>query len=264
MADSDKRVDFLSELSCRNCQHIVDNILVNLSSMSLIKASKVSIAWHAILTQYAKFPHRLSNAFNTYLRLNQFSTEELFGDHLSNYQVESHKLYPGGDVKTILVDKCSMFIGLASGLTKEWDLSNYDNFKYPASKYFDPDNGKGVTHLAKNNTYLATGHGDLAILWSLDTASRLSQCITMDSQFDFIGQLALSRDNQLSLVTRFNGFFRVYRDVFVNNYEEHKVEPLPKKASLSARALVFSYQYQKESCPWLWHFKLGVYRVSIF
>ena len=66
-------------------------------------------------------------------------------------------MFPGGDVKTILVVKDSMFVGLASGLTKQWDLSNYDNLKYPPTKYFDPDNGKGVTHLETNDKYLVTG-----------------------------------------------------------------------------------------------------------
>ena len=103
-------------------------------------------------------------------------------------KVQSHSMYPGGDVKTILVEKDSMFVGLASGLTKLWDLSNYDNLKYPATKYFDPDNGKGVTHLEINDKYLVTGHGNIVLIWSLDTAAILSEAVALDSQFDFIGR----------------------------------------------------------------------------
>ena len=98
-------------------------------------------------------------------------------------------MFPGGDVKTILVEKDAMFVGLASGLTKQWDLSNYDNLKYPATRYFDPDNGKGVTHLETNDKYLVTGHGNIVLIWSLDTAAILSEAVGLDSQFDFIGSL---------------------------------------------------------------------------
>ena len=76
-----------------------------------------------------------------------------------------------------------------SGLTKQWDLSNYDNLKYPATRYFDPDNGKGVTHLETNDKYLVTGHGNIVLIWSLDTAAILSEAVGLDSQFDFIGSL---------------------------------------------------------------------------
>ena len=98
-------------------------------------------------------------------------------------------MFPGGDVKTILVEKDAMFVGLASGLTKQWDLSNYDNLKYPATRYFDPDNGKGVTHLETNDKYLVTGHGNIVLIWSLDTAAILSEAVGLNSQFDFIGSL---------------------------------------------------------------------------
>ena len=127
-------------------------------------------------------------------------------------------MYPGGDVKTILVEKDAMFVGLSSGLTKKWDLSNYDNLKYPATKYFDPDNGKGVTHLEINEKYLVTGHGNIVLIWSLDTAAILSEAVALDSQFDFIGSLALCHDKKLTMITRFNEYLRVYDDIFISRH----------------------------------------------
>ena len=96
----------------------------------------------------------LDKTFQLYHKLNPYPIKHLLGDHLSSYKIQSHKLYPGGDVKTILVENDAMFLGLASGLTKKYDLCNYDNFRYPASRFYDPDNGKGVTHLSKNEKYL--------------------------------------------------------------------------------------------------------------
>ena len=181
---------------------------------------------------------------------------------MGHYKVTNHKMYPGGDVKTVLVEKDQLYVGLASGLTKQWDLSNYDNLKYPATKYFDPDNGKAVTHLDINEKYLATGHGNIVLIWSLDTAAILSEAIALDSQYDFIGSMALSRDKRITMITRFNGFLRVWDDIFISRSEEYKLDALPKKASLSSEAFVYSYQYQDE-CPWFWNYKLCMIKVRI-
>ncbi len=199
-SDNEDLVDFISELHKRNCQHIIDNILQNLSPVTILRVSKVCQSWKAIgkhifsvfssdpcfyfcllylVRESSQFPTDLAQLFHKYHTRNSgYDTEELFDQrHLDNFQVQSHKMYPGGDVKTILVSKNKLFVGLASGLTKLWDLSNYDNLKYPATKYFDPDNGKGVTHLDVNSKYLATGHGNLVLIWSLDSAAILSEAI---------------------------------------------------------------------------------------
>ena len=119
-------------------------------------------------------------------------------------------------MKIILVENQSLFIGLASGLTKRYDLTNFDNFKYPASRFYDPDNGKGVTHLSKNDTFLATGHGDMVLIWNLDSASIVSESVTLDSQYDFIGHMVLAQTNKLIMLTRFNARLRIYDDLFHN------------------------------------------------
>ena len=148
------------------------------------------------------------------------------------------------------------------------DLSNYDNFKYPASRFYDADNGKSVTHLSKNEKYLATGHGDLVLIWKLDSACIVSQAITLDSAFDFIGRMELTAQNSLVMLTRFNRRLRIYKDLFQNRYKEyivadHPQNDVPKKISLSAYAFAFSYQYQQE-LPWFWNYKLTIYKVIYF
>ena len=56
-----------------------------------------------------------------------------------------------------------------------------------------------------------------------------------------IGSLALCQDKKLTMITRFNGFLRVYDDIFVSKFEEYKLDVVPKKASLSSEAFVYSY-----------------------
>ena len=151
-------VDFVLELSARNCLHLVDCILQDLNGLSLIRASKVSQAWKEIVTKSKHYPTKLSQLLDHYQALHPSP----HGDDLATcsnplelYNVEHHRMFAGGDVKTILVDKDWLYVGLASGLTKAWDISNFDNFKYPATKYFDPDHGKAVTHLDKNDKVMS-------------------------------------------------------------------------------------------------------------
>jgi len=241
------QIDFISEFYYKNCQHIIDNILGELCPMTILRASTVCQTWKIILKQSSKFPHDIAQLFNRYHAKNPFPIEDLHGgQHLSSFEVQSHSMFPGGDVKTILVEKDAMFVGLASGLTKQWDLSNYDNLKYPATRYFDPDNGKGVTHLETNDKYLVTGHGNIVLIWSLDTAAILSEAVGLDSQFDFIGSLALCHEKKLTMITRFNGFLRVYDDIFLSRFEEYKLDAVPKKASLSSETFVYSYHIEEE------------------
>ena len=213
---SKRKYDFIFELAQRNCDHILHQILQHLSPISLIKASKVSLEWENIIRNSSLFPLQLDQTFQHYHQLNPYPVKHLLGDHLSSYKIQSHKLYPGGDVKIILVENQSLFIGLASGLTKRYDLTNFDNFKYPASRFYDPDNGKGVTHLSKNDTFLATGHGDMVLIWNLDSASIVSESVTLDSQYDFIGHMVLAQTNKLIMLTRFNARLRIYDDLFHN------------------------------------------------
>ena len=164
-------------------------------------------------------------------------------------------------IKSVYLFSFSLYIFFA-------DLSNYDNFKYPASRFYDADNGKSVTHLSKNEKYLATGHGDLVLIWKLDSACIVSQAITLDSAFDFIGRMELTAQNSLVMLTRFNGRLRIYKDLFQNRYKEyivadHPQNDVPKKISLSAYAFAFSYQYQQE-LPWFWNYKLTIYKVIYF
>ena len=102
----------------------------------------------------------------------------------------------------------------------------------------------------------------MVLIWNLDSASIVSGAVTLDSQFDFIGYMVLSQTDQLIMLTRFNGRLRIYKDLFQNKYGEHVLDVVPKKVSLSSYALAFSYQYQDE-CPWFFHYKLTIYRVSI-
>lgn len=263
---SGTRIDFLDEFYMRNCQHIIDNILSNLSPITVLRASKVCSKWRQMIKESHQFPHQLAQLFEKYLARNPVEENvDIFdAKMLTNYSVRSHKMYPGGDVKIIFVAKNLMYVGLASGITKQWDISSYENLKYHANKMFNPENGKGVTHIDANQEYLATGHGTLVLIWSLETANMLSQAIALDSQLDFIGTLALSRLNKLIMITRFNGYLRVYDDLYDSKFEEYKLEPLqnmrPKCASLSAEAFVYSFQYQ-DPCPWFWHYRLCVIKV---
>ena len=259
-------VDFIAEFE--TFPHLVDKVLMDLSAVTILKASKVSQAWHHIITQSPKYPKNLSNLYHHYQEKKIYvgEAEDLLScqSHIDAFTIESHKMYPGGDVKTVLVDKDSLFLGLASGLTKKWDISNLDNFKYPATKYFDPDNGKGVTHLDKNDTVLASGHGDIVLIWSLDTSCILSGSICLDSRLDFVGQLALSSASMLTVLTRFNGYLRVYKDYYVAKYDEMKLEAVPKKVSLTKEALIYSYSYQEspDILPWFWTHKLNILKLN--
>ena len=256
-----EKVDFIEEFGRRNCPHLVDHVLQYLSAVNLLRAAKVSSSWNHHVTSSPKYPHKLSKLYHHYQALHCSGQRDILScpNHVEEFKVETHRMFPGGDVKTVLVDKDSLFIGLASGLTKVWDMANFDNFKYPATKYFDPDNGKGVTHLDKNDTVLATGHGDFVILWNFDTSSPLQE-IGLDARLDFIGQLALSSGSMLTILTRFNGYLRVYKDVYIAKYEEVKLDRVPKKVSLTKNALVYSYHYQDE-LPWFWHFKLHILKL---
>ena len=256
-------VDFILEFSARNCLHLVDCILQDLSGLSLIRAAEVSQAWKEIVTQSKHYPQKLSQLFHHYQALHPSGQGNLTSslNHLEQFNVEHHRMFPGGDVKTILVDKDWLYIGLASGLTKAWDISNFDNFKYPATKYFDPDNGKAVTHLDKNDKVLATGHGDIVLIWSLDSSSILSGSICLGSRMDFIGQLALSNKTMVTILTRFNAYLRIYKDYYIGKYEEIKLDVTPKKVSLTKEALVYSYFYQDE-LPWFYHHKLSIVKLD--
>ena len=127
-----------------------------------------------------------------------------------------------------------------------------------------PKNVTAQIYLSLSNliSTLASGHGDMVLIWNLDSASIVSGAVTLDSQFDFIGYMVLSQTDQLIMLTRFNGRLRIYKDLFQNKYGEHVLDVVPKKVSLSSYALAFSYQYQDE-CPWFFHYKLTIYRVSI-
>jgi hypothetical protein len=48
------------------------------------------------------------------------------------------------------------------------------------------------------------------------------------------------------MITRFNGFLRVYDDIFLSRFEEYKLDAVPKKASLSSETFVYSYQIEEE------------------
>ena len=98
MVDVDVRVDFLSELSQRNCDHIINQILENLSPITIIKCTKVNQEWNVILRSSNVFPHDLNRTFELYHQLNPFPMKSLIGNHLSTYSIENHKLYAGGDV----------------------------------------------------------------------------------------------------------------------------------------------------------------------
>ena len=92
---------------------------------------------------------------------------------------------------------------------------------------------------------LVSGHGNVVLIWSLDTSAILSEAVGLDSQFDFIGSLSLCHEKKLTMITRFNGFLRVYDDIFVSKFEEYKLDAVPKKASLSSETFVYSYQIEE-------------------
>ena len=48
------------------------------------------------------------------------------------------------------------------------------------------------------------------------------------------------------MITRFNGFLRVYDDIFLSRFEEYKLDAVPKKASLSSETFVYSYHIEEE------------------
>ena len=58
--------------------------------------------------------------------------------------------------------------------------------------------------------------------------------------------LALCHEKKLTMITRFNGFLRVYDDIFLSRFEEYKLDAVPKKASLSSETFVYSYQIEEE------------------
>ena len=62
--DDEIKIDFLSELAQRNCEHILHQILVHLSPISLIKSSKVSQEWNSIIRSSTVFPHQLGMVSN--------------------------------------------------------------------------------------------------------------------------------------------------------------------------------------------------------
>ena len=92
---------------------------------------------------------------------------------------------------------------------------------------------------------LVSGHGNVVLIWSIDTSAILSEAVGLDSQFDFIGSLSLCHEKKLTMITRFNGFLRVYDDIFVSKFEEYKLDAVPKKASLSSETFVYSYQIEE-------------------
>ena len=103
----DVRIDFISELSQRNCEHIINQILENLSPITIIKCTKVNQEWNLILRSCNVFPHDLNRTFELYYQLNPFPIKSVMGDHLSTYSIESNRLYAGGDVvrKTLTFQK---------------------------------------------------------------------------------------------------------------------------------------------------------------
>ena len=58
--------------------------------------------------------------------------------------------------------------------------------------------------------------------------------------------LALCHEKKLTMITRFNGFLRVYDDIFLSRFEEYKLDAVPKKASLSSETFVYSYHIEEE------------------
>ena len=61
-----------------------------------------------------------------------------------------------------------------------------------------------------------------------------------------IQTLALCHEKKLTMITRFNGFLRVYDDIFLSRFEEYKLDAVPKKASLSSETFVYSYHIEEE------------------
>lgn len=111
------KIDFIGELHLKNCQHIIDNILQNLTPITVLRTSKVCQRWKEVIKDSPRYPHKIAQLFHKYLDLNPFEPEDLLGgQHLTHYKLSSHKMYPGGDVKTILVNKNLLFVGLASGI----------------------------------------------------------------------------------------------------------------------------------------------------
>ena len=73
-------IDFISELHAKNCQHIIDNILENLSPIVILKASTVSEAWRFIVKESKKYPHDFAQLFEKYHANNpSMSKEDLLG-----------------------------------------------------------------------------------------------------------------------------------------------------------------------------------------
>ena len=58
--------------------------------------------------------------------------------------------------------------------------------------------------------------------------------------------LALCHEKKLTMITRFNGFLRVYDDIFLSRFEEYKLDAVPKKASLSSETFVYSYHIEED------------------
>ena len=68
------------------------------------------------------------------------------------------------------------------------------------------------------------------------------------------------------MITRFNGFLRVYDDIFLSRFEEYELDAVPKKASLSSETFVYSYHIEEEEetdfVPNVTHI-LSIIKVSI-
>ena len=110
---------------------------------------------------------------------------------------------------------------------------------------------------------LATGHGDMVLIWSLEFSSILSGSICLaSSRMDFIGQMALSSANKVAILTRFNAYLRIYPDYYIGKFEEVKLDVTPKKVSLTKETLVYSYFYQDEQLPWFCHHKLRILKLD--
>lgn len=266
MEEKETIIDFFTELSNRNCQHIIENILTNLSPISILTSAKVSKSWNDILSTCRHYPHDLNNIFQRYLKKNPLPFQDII--EIKTPLIQKHKLYAGGEVKTALIQDDSLFLGLSNGLVKYWDLSNYDNLKHPPSKLFEPGSvyGEGVTQIAKADKYLATGHNrHLIIIWSLESAAILSKSITVDPSRMMICQIVLS-GTCLKLVTKQLYGWPLYLRVYENCLESLNFKEYPlgneyndfrKRISLSSEAMIYSYQYQDE-IPWFMTFKIGI------
>ncbi len=66
MANAGKRIDFLTELMKRNCDHIIFQILDNLSIVGLGSAAQVSLTWEDLVEKVVQKKSKLHQDCYTY------------------------------------------------------------------------------------------------------------------------------------------------------------------------------------------------------